>query len=132
MKKIFLLLTAAVFSFAVTPSQANAPKNVAQMGGVKGQGRGQQRTPEQRADAQTQQLTTQLRLSADQQTKVRAIFLAQAKEAAGGRSERGQKMQEKRTRNDAQLKTVLTAEQYTKYQQQRQERPKGKRKSQAD
>ena len=68
-------------------------------------------------------------LSADQQTKVRAIYLAQANEATAARSQAPagganrdamrQKMEEGRARLDAQFKDVLTAEQYAKYEQNR-------------
>lgn len=81
---------------------------------------------------QTQCLTKQLGLSTEQQSKVQAIYLAQANEASAARTQataggvnRGdmrQKMQEGRARLDAQLKQVLMAEQYAKYEQQRQNR----------
>ncbi|OON68902.1 hypothetical protein [Hymenobacter sp. CRA2] len=134
MKKMLLLLTAAALSFTATQAQTIP---AADNGGFQGRGMGygqgrQQRTPEQRADMQTQRLTNQLALSADQQTKVRAIYLAQANEFDAARAQMTpgsmdrdamrQKMQEGRTRYDEQLKAVLTPEQFTKYTAQREDR----------
>ncbi|GAB3838727.1 Spy/CpxP family protein refolding chaperone [Hymenobacter jeollabukensis] len=131
MKKMLFLLTVATLSFASAQAQTTPPAN----GGYQGQGRGmgrEQRTPEQRADMQTQRLTNQLSLTADQQPKVRAIFLAQANEVDAARAQMTpgsmdrdamrQKMQEGRARYDEQLKAVLTPEQFTKYQTQREDR----------
>ncbi|MCC3158215.1 hypothetical protein LJ737_13285 [Hymenobacter sp. 15J16-1T3B] len=129
MKKMLFLLTVATLGFASAQAQTTPPAN----GGFQGRGMGrEQRTPEQRADMQTQRLTNQLTLTAEQQPKVRAIFLAQANEVDAARASMTpgsvdreamrQKMQEGRARYDEQLKAVLTPEQYAKYQQQREDR----------
>jgi Spy/CpxP family protein refolding chaperone len=125
MKKMLFLLTAAVLSFATAQAQTTQPGN---RGNYQGRGMGQgreQRTPEQRADMQAQRLTKQLGLNADQQGKVRTIFLAEANEMAQARAQMTpgnvdheamrQKMQEARGRYDAQLQGVLTPEQFAKY-----------------
>ncbi|KUG09743.1 Spy/CpxP family protein refolding chaperone [Solirubrum puertoriconensis] len=131
MKKMLLLLTVATLGFTTAQAQntATAPASAQQGPGM---GRGQGRfSPEQRADLQTQRLTKQLSLTADQQTKVRTIFLAQANEMetlrgqmTPGSTERqalGQKMQETRTRTDEQLRGVLTPEQFAQYQAKRED-----------
>ncbi|GAB2953810.1 hypothetical protein GCM10027048_18830 [Hymenobacter coalescens] len=132
---MLFLLTAAVLSFATAQAQT-APATTSTPAGYQGRGpgmgRGEQRTPEQRADMQTQRLSKQLTLSAEQQTRVRAIFLAQANELDAARAQKPaagmdretmrQKMQEGRARYDEQLKGVLTAEQFAKYTQQREDR----------
>lgn len=132
MKKALLLLTTAAALALTTAHAQTTPRS--KPGTSQ---RMQQGTPEQRATMQTQRLTRQLGLSAEQQTKVQAIYLAQANEASAARTQatsgnanRGdmrQKMQEGRARLDAQLQEVLTAEQYAKYEQQRQDRGEGHR-----
>lgn len=131
MKKMLCLLAVAALSFASAQAQTTPPANGGNYQG-RGMGRGMDRTPEQRADMQTQRLTSQLTLTAEQQPKVRAIFLAQANEVDAARANRTpgnvdrdamrQKLQEGRARYDEQLKAVLTPEQYTKYQAQREDR----------
>ncbi|WP_400191731.1 hypothetical protein [Hymenobacter sp. B81] len=132
MKKMLLLLTAATLSFATAQAQTASPTPApaaAKASGrpAKGSGRAE-RSPEQRADLQTQRLSKQLALSPDQQARVRPIFLAQATEmealrgqrpsAPGDRQALGQKMKAIQTRTDEQLKSVLSAGQYTQYRQQ--------------
>lgn len=127
MKKMLFLLTAAALSFA--SAQAQSADN-AMYQPRQGMRDGQPRTPEQRADLQTQRLTTQLGLTAEQQPKVREIFLSQAKRVETLREQRGsadrqammQQLQDARTSTDGQLKSVLTPEQYTKYEQLREDR----------
>ncbi|GAA4374299.1 hypothetical protein [Hymenobacter koreensis] len=131
MKKMLLLLTVTALSFTAAQAQDQLAPN-ARKEARGGQGKHADRTPEQRADMQTQRLTKQLGLSADQQPKVRAIFLAQATEmqslrgqmtpGSTDRQAMGQQMKAVMTRTDEQLKTALTAEQYTKYAAQRDER----------
>lgn len=82
------------------------------------------RSPEQQAEGQAQRLAKELNLTADQQTKVQQFMAAQRQEtqaaiqqAGGNRRAMGQAMRAGRDKFDGQLKTVLTADQYTKYQQ---------------
>lgn len=127
MKKMLVLLAA----FALTAEAASA--QTAQPGRM-GQGRMMGRqdvTPEQRADQMAQRLTAQLGLSTDQTAKVREIALAQAQEGqalrskyatAGSREGLGPDLKALRDKYDTQLKSVLTPDQYAKYDQQRDDR----------
>ena len=81
-------------------------------------------SPEQQAQNQAQRLAKELNLSADQQAKVQQLMAAQRQEtqtaiqnAAGDRRAMGQAMRAGRDKFEGQLKTVLSADQYTKYQQ---------------
>lgn len=126
MKKMLFLLTVAALSFANAQAQTTPPANGGNYQG-RGMGRGMDRTPAQRADMQTQRLTSQLGLTTEQQPKVREIFLSQANRmetlrGSGDRQAMMQQMQDARTSTDAQLKGVLTPEQYTKYEQLREDR----------
>lgn len=86
---------------------------------------GQNRTPEERAQRQTEQLTKQLSLSADQTTKVQALSLERAKKMeelrAGGERPDREKLQALQTDFDTKLKPVLTADQWTQYEKFREE-----------
>ena len=131
MKKMLALLTAALLT-AGTLSAQTAPAPA---------GRLQQRpdlTPEQRADAQAQRLTTQLGLTADQTPKVRALVLAQVQElqtlrgkyaAAGSRQGMGAELKAAQDTFETQLKAVLTADQYSRYAQLREDRQDQRRAS---
>ncbi|MBD2715461.1 hypothetical protein KBK19_10480 [Microvirga sp. STR05] len=127
MKKMLVVLAA----FALTAGAVSA-QTTAQPGRM-GQGRTHDaaRTPEQHADMQTKRLTQQLSLSADQSAKVRELALAENQElqalrgkfaAADSRKGAGQEMKAIQAKYDAQLKSVFSAEQYTKYLQMREER----------
>ncbi|RTQ46331.1 hypothetical protein EJV47_22675 [Hymenobacter gummosus] len=130
MKKMLFLLLAAGLSFSTAQAQTSPAADNAYQDRPGGMGRGQQRTPEQRADMQTQRLTTQLGLSAEQQPKVREIFLGQANRMetlrgqgpGADRQAMMQQMKDARTSADEQLKGVLSAEQFAKYQQLREDR----------
>lgn len=100
-----------------------------------GQGR-DNLTPEQRAEMQTQRLTKQLGLTADQTTKIQAIALAENQElatlrgkyaAADSRQGAGQDMKALRDKYETQLKAVLTPEQLTRYNHMRDERMDNRR-----
>jgi Spy/CpxP family protein refolding chaperone len=127
MKKTLAILAA----FLLTAGAASAQSSdlvTASRGNRTGQGRGGNMTPEQRADMQTQRLTKELTLTADQSTKVRTIALAENQElqalrakfsSADSRQGAGQEMKAIREKYDAQLKAVLTPEQVTKFDQMR-------------
>lgn len=127
MKKTLAILAA----FLLTAGAASAQSSdlaTAGRGNRMSQGRGGNMTPEQRADMQTQRLTKELTLTADQSTKVRTIALAENQElqalrakfsSAGSRQGAGQEMKAIREKYDAQLKAVLTPEQVTKFDQMR-------------
>jgi len=91
-------------------------------------------TPEQRADHHTAMLTKRLNLSADQQPKVHQILLAQAQEAQALKAKypgqdqhqaRHQEMKAGHAKYQAQLQSVLSADQYGKLQALRQEHHRG-------
>ncbi|MCB2409914.1 DUF4890 domain-containing protein [Hymenobacter lucidus] len=85
----------------------------------------QQGTPEERATRQSEKMTTELGLTADQSSRIKQILLTrdqemqalrgQGKPAEGSREQMGAQMKANREKYDAQFKQVLTAEQYTKY-----------------
>ncbi len=85
----------------------------------------EQRTPEQRAENKTKKLTTELGLSADQASKVKATILQKAQEAdaikakyadASDKSAMKQELKTVKETEDNQLKGILSADQYAKYQ----------------
>ena len=111
MKKFLLPLLALALSATAASAQAGP-----------GPGGRPQRTPEEMAARQTEGLTKQLGLSADQSAKVQQIMLARDQEmqamrgqAGGDRDKMREQMQASRSKYDAQFKEVLTADQYTKY-----------------
>jgi protein CpxP len=107
---LVLALSATAASAQTTPDQAGGRP---------------QRTPEEMAARQTEGLTQQLGLSADQSAKVQQIMLARDQEmmAMRGQMQAGtadrqqlrEQMMAGRTKYDDQLKAVLTPDQYTKY-----------------
>ncbi|HRD54575.1 MAG TPA: hypothetical protein PKY96_18190, partial [Flavobacteriales bacterium] len=87
-------------------------------------------SPEESAKARTERLATVLELTPEQKAKVQALHEQQAREAAARMAE----MEKKRAEHDAQMKGILTAEQYAKWQamnEQRKERMHERRKSDA-
>ncbi|NVO31989.1 hypothetical protein [Hymenobacter lapidiphilus] len=121
MKKLLILLAAAALTVGTTNAQTANPSQRS------ANGRPEPATPEQLADRLTKQLT----LSADQRTQI--VSLEQARRAemqtmrgqmqpGGDRTAMRQTMQTARDKYDAQLKGILTADQYTQYSQQREER----------
>lgn len=119
MNKSLLTLLAA---FALTIGAASAQTTPPTPG--EGRGRMEQRSPEDMAKRQSERLTKELGLSADQTTKVQQILVARGQEMqaargqakdAGNRDQMRDQMQANKTKYDAQFKEVLSAEQYTKY-----------------
>ncbi len=95
----------------------------------RGDGMKTPRTPEQRAEMQTKHLAKDLALSADQQSKVKAIFLSRAVQVDSLRasqsmdkSQRMQQLKAAKTATDADMQKVLSADQYQKYLQIQEER----------
>jgi hypothetical protein len=83
------------------------------------------KTPEEKAEHQTKKLTTELSLSADQSTQVKPVLLQlhQSTESikskyasATDKTPMKQELKTARESADSQLKTIFTADQYTKYQ----------------
>lgn len=118
MKKIVLFMAMTVLATGAISAKA-ALTSVEQ-----GPGQGPA-TPEERAERQTRMLTEHLSLSADQTAKVKPIILARINEQSSLREkmqeggDRQAMMGEFRKLNEkynAQIKAVLTAEQYAKYE----------------
>lgn len=121
MKNTFCLLAALALTSAAQAQ--TTPAAPAQTAPLNGRG-GAMRSPEQQAEAQAQRLAKELNLSPEQQTKVQQLMAAQRQEtqtaiqnAGGNRRAMGQAMRAGRDKFSSQLQTVLTADQYTKYQQ---------------
>ena len=130
MKKIVLMMAMTVL--ATGAISAKTPAAFVQ------QGQGQA-SPEERADRQLTMMTETLTLTADQTTKLKPIILARSTEQSALRQkmqggDREALMGEYRKLNEkynAQIKAVLTAEQYTKYEEnQAQMRGGGQRRNQ--
>lgn len=123
MKKFLIL---AAFVAASSFSFAQAPTSISQTAPT-----AQQKSPDQQADRRAQYLAKELGLTADQQTKLQPILLAQhqnmlsmrdKRQAGGDRQGMGQEMKATQAKYDEQIKAVLTPEQYTKFDQMKDER----------
>lgn len=86
------------------------------------------KTPQERAKMRTEHMAKELGLSPEQQAKVEAINLKYADQVEAVRSEREAERTAKREAakamhdaHDAEMKAVLTAEQYTKWVAKKQE-----------
>ena len=122
MNKSLLPLLAA---FALTVGTASAQTTETRPGPGAMEGRGRmQGSPDEMAKRQSERMSKELGLNADQTTKVQQILLARGQEMqamrsqardAGTRDQMREQMQANRTKYDAQFKEVLTADQYTKY-----------------
>jgi Spy/CpxP family protein refolding chaperone len=127
--KTYLLPLLAAFALTVGTAAAQTTAETAptvgspQQGPGRGYGR-QQGSPEEMAKRQSERMTQELGLNADQSTKIQQILLARGQEMqamrgqardAANRDQMREQMQANRTKYDAQFKEVLTADQYTKY-----------------
>ena len=126
MKKIILLMAMSVL--ATGAISAKSPALYVQQG----QGQG---SPEERAERMTSMMTKQLTLSAEQSTKLKPILLARATEQtelrqkmkAGDRKLVMGEVKKLNEKYNTQIKAVLTAEQYTKYEAMQAQRGGGQR-----
>ena len=119
-KSLFALLAAFALTVGTAAAQTTTPADAGAM-----QDRGRiQGSPDEIARRQTERMTQELGLNADQTAKVQQILLARGQETqamrgqardAGNRDQMREQMQAGRARYDAQFKEVLTADQYTKY-----------------
>lgn len=124
--KTYLLPLLAAFALTVgtAAAQTTTPTPPA-TGSMEGRGYGRmQGTPEEMATRQSQRMTQELGLSADQTAKVQQILLARGQEMqamrgqardAGNRDQLREQMQANRAKYEAQFKDVLSADQYTKF-----------------
>ena len=110
-KTLLILFTVAIASvnmMAQEPKDSNAPK----------------RTPEERAEKMTQRMTKEFLLTADQQTKMKALISKREKE----REERMKEEKARMEKYDAEIKAILTPEQYRKFEQKKSEMKENYRK----
>lgn len=127
MKKLLLLLAvggaSASAAYAQTPAAAPAVGTIVRTVPPAG---GLQQTPEGMVARRVQYLSEELSLSADQQTKLQPILLAQREQlqtlreghtTGGRRYGSPQDMKNAEAKFDEQLKTVFTPEQFAKYTQ---------------
>ena len=112
-KKSLVLVLVSLFVFSVS---AQRPDRNSKM------------TPEDRAAKQTEMMAKQLDLTADQQAKIQAINLKYSQQMATKQSQakedRQQNMENMKTQmeaKNAEIKQVLTPEQFDKWQAQRKE-----------
>ncbi|SHJ29470.1 hypothetical protein SAMN02745146_2792 [Hymenobacter daecheongensis DSM 21074] len=129
MKKMLVLLAAFAFSASAASAQTTAP--AARHKEKKEHVAKAPKTPEQHADHTARRLTKTLNLTPEQAGKVRQLALAQAQEkqadrakfaAAGTKAGMQAERKADRERYEAQLKQILSADQYAKYAQLRTER----------
>jgi len=115
MKSLKTLLTAAVLGLAVLPalSYAQAPAGGGGPGGPGGGRRGGMTPDQQVGRLETGGIT----LTADQKTKITAIYTKAAEDMAALPQEdrRGPKAQEMRTETDKKVRALLTPEQQAKF-----------------
>lgn len=86
-----------------------------------GKGKMQGKTPEERAQKQTEHMTKYLDLSDEQSKKISEINLRYAKENETKKEAVKAEREKTKTAKDAELKKVLTPEQYAKFDQKRAE-----------
>lgn len=119
MKKLLLLLATAAATTATGFAQAPAAQTMPARPGT-------QKSPDQLAERRAQYLAKELGLTADQQAKLQPILLAQRQEMqamrdkvpTGGRQRgMGQDLKASMAKYDAQIKGILTPEQYTRFSQ---------------
>ncbi|MGV3503927.1 MAG: hypothetical protein ACO1O1_09465 [Adhaeribacter sp.] len=135
MKKIILAMAITVLAtgaISATPTAA-----LLQQGPGQGQRQGQG-TPEERAGRMTEAMTKQFNLTADQSSKIKPILLARAAEQTelrkkyqgGDRKVAMEEFKKLSEKYNAQIKAVLTAEQYAKYEANQAQRGGGQRQAQ--
>jgi periplasmic protein CpxP/Spy len=111
-KKLILALSIFTASFTINIDAATAQES---------QSAQQDQTPEQRATKQVQRLTKVLTLTNDQVAQIQPMLLElnQKRDAMRNASDKRAAMKDMRdlvTAQDDKMKTILNADQYTKYQ----------------
>jgi periplasmic protein CpxP/Spy len=116
MKKLGLLLLLALFATTFSMAQQGGPQNF---------------DPKEMAKRQTEELTKELGLNKDQQKKVSDLNLKAAEQMSamreqmrngGDREAMREKMTKAREAQNAEMKKILTDEQYKKYEKYLEER----------
>jgi periplasmic protein CpxP/Spy len=115
-KKLILALSIFTASFTINIDAAKAQDGSAQNASQ------QDQTPEQRATKQVQRLTKALTLTNDQSAQIQPMLLElnQKRDAMRNASDKRAAMKEMRdlvAAQDEKMKTILNADQYTKYQE---------------
>lgn len=114
MKKLLLLLATAAATTATSFAQMPAAPA------------GTQKSPDQLADRRAQYLAQELGLTPDQQARLQPVLQAQRQEmqamreqvqTGGRRRGMGQDLKASQARYDAQIKGILTPDQYSKFSQ---------------
>jgi protein CpxP len=120
MKKSLLLLAALAFATAGTSFAQTAPATVAQA--HKGKGGHGPKDPAKMADHKAGKMAKELGLNADQEAKVEQLLLARQQEGAALKAKYGAdktagraEMKASHEKYAAQLKAILTPEQYAKF-----------------
>ncbi|WP_125185375.1 DUF4890 domain-containing protein [Botryobacter ruber] len=134
MKKILAILALGTMvsgaSYAQEAPKKDKKHNMEHRG--EREGRKQKKTPEERATMRTEKMSQQLGLSKSQTKKLQALNLKQAREMEANMqanranpAERGQKrgdeMKASRAQWEAELKKILSREQFAKYETERDE-----------
>ncbi|MBD2766343.1 hypothetical protein IC235_00375 [Hymenobacter sp. BT664] len=122
--KTHLLPLLAAFALTLGTAAAQTTTQNTSAGATVGRGHDRaQGNPEAMATRQSQRLSQELGLNADQTAKIQQILLARGQEMqamrsqarTGDRSQLRTQMDANRSKYDEQVKAVLTADQYTKY-----------------
>ncbi len=109
------------------------PTNGGNRGPRQGQAQGERPTPEQMIDRQVDQMTKEYQLSDKQKGEVKALLEKQQKEYAANRPKDGERpsMEDRRAQMEksqasfnAEMKKILTGEQYKQYEDKQAERRK--------
>lgn len=136
MKKIALLIIAAAAVTVLSAQQTNTNTNKRRNQNSEQQDR--QFDPKAAAERRTEQLSKELNLTDAQKEKVNALYLEQINNSPRPDRNSGERpseaemtkmreqMQQNRKQFDADMKTILTEEQYTKYQKLESERGQGR------
>ena len=118
---LMTLLTAFALTAGTAAAQTSGRPDGPGAGAIDGRMQG---SPEEMAKRQTERMTQELGLSADQVGRVQQITTARSKEMqtlrsqardADNRDQMREQMQARRAKYDAQFKEVLTADQFAKY-----------------
>ena len=105
MKKILILLVAVIFSTGNVFAQ---------------DGKSKSKTPEQKAEMKTQKMTKEFILTVDQQKKMKALLLKRELEKVEMRKKR----MARKAKMEAEMKAILTPEQFTKWKENRAKKKK--------
>jgi Spy/CpxP family protein refolding chaperone len=124
MKKTLILLAALAFTSAGTSFAQTAAPAATQATKMKAKQNKPKKSPQQKADHGAAKMAKELGLNADQEARIEKILLARQQELKPLKEKYGQdrkagqsEMKAVKDRYKAQIKEVLTAEQYAKYEQ---------------